>query len=72
MNIFALDRDPYLAAKYIDDKRCVKMILESFQLLATAHRFLDGFPIKDLTPNGRRITRYHLADGKLDTILRRF
>jgi hypothetical protein len=42
MNIFYLDRDPRLAAEYHCDKHVVKMILESAQLLSSAHRLLDG------------------------------
>jgi len=42
MNIFFLDRNPVIAAQYHADKHCVKMILESAQLLSTAHRVLDG------------------------------
>ena len=42
MNIFYLDRDPVLAAQMQCDKHVVKMILESAQLLCTAHRVLDG------------------------------
>ena len=42
MNIFFLDRDPATAARLHCDKHCVKMILESAQLLSTAHRVLDG------------------------------
>ena len=41
MNIFFLDKDPVIAAQYHCDKHCVKMILESAQLLSTAHRVLD-------------------------------
>ena len=42
MNIFYLDRDPVVAAKMHCDKHVVKMILESAQMLSTAHRVLDG------------------------------
>jgi hypothetical protein len=42
MNIFFLDNDPQLAAIYHGDKHVVKMILESAQLLSTAHHVLDG------------------------------
>ena len=42
MNIFYLDHDPQIAASFHCDKHCVKMILESAQLLSTAHRILDG------------------------------
>lgn len=37
MNIFALSQNPKKAAKYHSDKHVVKMILESAQLLSTAH-----------------------------------
>jgi|TARA_R110000824_G_scaffold25739_3_gene89312 hypothetical protein len=42
MNIFYLSRDPAKASKYHCDKHVVKMILESAQMLSTAHRILDG------------------------------
>lgn len=41
MNIFVLDRDPEIAALYHNDKHCIKMILETAQILSTAHRVLD-------------------------------
>jgi len=47
MNIFYLDPDPEVAARYHCDKHCVKMILESAQLLSTAHRVLDGDEFAD-------------------------
>jgi len=37
MNIFYLDKDPWKAAKYQYNKHVVKMILESAQMLCTAH-----------------------------------
>lgn len=37
MNIFYLDSDPAIAASYMYDKHKVKMILESAQMLCTAH-----------------------------------
>jgi len=42
MNIFYLNEDPRTAAEYHCDKHVVKMILETAQLLSTAHRILDG------------------------------
>jgi len=42
MNIFYLDKDPTTAAMSHCDQHCVKMILETAQLLSTAHRELDG------------------------------
>ena len=44
MNIFAVDADPKVAAQDLVDSHVVKMILESAQLLSTAHRVLDGVP----------------------------
>ena len=42
MNIFYLNENPEIAAVEHNDKHCVKMILESAQMLCTAHRVLDG------------------------------
>lgn len=42
MNIFVLDQDPVIAAQLQCDKHVVKMIVESAQMLCTAHRLLDG------------------------------
>ena len=42
MNIFYLDKNPKIAAQMMCDKHVVKMILESAQMLCTAHRVLDG------------------------------
>jgi len=38
MNIFVLDEDPYIAASYHCDKHCVKMVVESAQILSTVLR----------------------------------
>lgn len=42
MNIFYLHNDPYKCAEQHNDKHVVKMILETAQLLSTAHHVLDG------------------------------
>ena len=42
MNIFYLDKDPVKAAKLQYNKHVVKMILESAQMLCTAHHVLDN------------------------------
>lgn len=42
MNIFVLDSNPRLAAQYHCDKHCSKMILETAQLLSTAHHVLGS------------------------------
>ena len=47
MNIFAVNSDPRLAALELPDKLVPKMIVESAQMLSTAHRVLDGDAIAD-------------------------
>jgi hypothetical protein len=42
VNIFYLDECPVKSAQAQCDKHVVKMILETAQLLSTAHRLLDG------------------------------
>lgn len=42
MNIFFVNDDPYAAAEDLVDKHVVKMIVETAQLLSTAHRLIDG------------------------------
>jgi hypothetical protein len=42
MNIFVLDEQPEIAAQMMCDKHVVKMIVESCQLMSTAHHVLDG------------------------------
>lgn len=42
MNIFYLDINPKRAAKKMYNKHVIKMVLESAQLLCTAHLLLDG------------------------------
>lgn len=61
MNIFFLDKDPQLAAEYHHDKHVVKMILETAQLLSTAHRVLDGVQYIDQS-TGRKIKRWKMND----------
>lgn len=42
MNIFCLDESPEISAQYHCDKHVVKMIVESAQMLSTAHRVIDS------------------------------
>ena len=42
MNIFYLDKDPVVAARVQYNKHVVKMILESAQMLCTAHHHYDN------------------------------
>lgn len=46
MNIFYLDKSPQQCAEWMVDKHVVKMIVETAQLLSTAHRVLDGAPVE--------------------------
>jgi hypothetical protein len=47
MNIFYLDPSPQKAAQAHCDKHVVKQVLETAQLLSTAHRILDGNSFAD-------------------------
>jgi len=42
VNVFYLDSDARQCAEWMVDKHVVKMIVETAQLLSTAHRVLDG------------------------------
>lgn len=64
MNIFYLDKDPKLAAQYHCDKHVVKMILESAQLLSTAHRVLDGELGYYISLGNRKIKQWTLTDWR--------
>lgn len=61
MNIFYLSNNAETCAQYHCDKHVVKMILESAQLLCTAHRVLDGTPYLGSSVSQRR----HVALWKL-------
>ena len=64
MNIFFLDQNPSLCAKYHVDRHTVKMILEYAQLLSTAHRVLDGIQCICQSKTGRKQTRFVLPDQR--------
>jgi hypothetical protein len=64
MNIFYIDENPVQAAQWMVDKHVVKMILESAQLLSTAHRLLDGEEYVGQTPTGRKAKRWRLHDAR--------
>ena len=64
MNIFYVDKDPAVAAQCLVDKHVVKMILESAQLLSTAHRLLDGVEIEGKSKTGRKARRWTLPDAR--------
>jgi hypothetical protein len=64
MNIFYIDENPVKAAQWMVDKHVVKMILESAQLLSTAHRILDGEETTQLSDTGRKQKRFKLYDSR--------
>ena len=68
MNIFYLDHNPQVCAQMHVDKHCVKMILETAQLLSTAHRIIDGVENIGVSPSGRKQKRWVLPDDR-DSIL---
>lgn len=69
MNIFALSICPEESAQMMCDKHVVKMIVETAQLLSTAHRILDGEQYTDKTVNGRSIKRWRHPNHNLESSL---
>ena len=68
MNIFYTNHNPVICAQEHCDKHVIKQLLESVQLLSTAHRVLDGTEYVD-SSSGRRIKRWKLDDPELDNLL---
>jgi len=68
VNIFYVSPDPVQAAQWMVDKHVVKMILESAQLLSTAHRVLDGREVAGKSKTGRNAKRWVLDDAR-DAVL---
>ncbi len=68
VNIFYVNKDPMDAAQALVDKHVVKMILESAQLLSTAHRVLDGNEVEGKTKTGRKARRWVLSDAREDVL----
>lgn len=65
MNIFYVDSDPVVAAQSLFDTHVVKMIVESAQLLSTAHRILDGIETIEYNKAGSRMRRWHFPEGDI-------
>lgn len=61
MNIFILSENPQRAAQYHCDKHVVKMVLESAQLLCSAHHIAGHVEWKDKDPHVGPIPIYHLS-----------
>lgn len=64
MNIFILDENPRKAAAMQCDKHVVKMILESAQMLCTAHRILDGEETTRISKSGKKLKHWKLPDDR--------
>lgn len=63
MNIFRLDEDPVIAAQMMCDKHVVKMVTEYGQLLSTAHRVIDGTPVRRPSKSGKRMVDHYQVNG---------
>ena len=66
MNIFVLDKIAKVAAREHCDKHVVKMIVESGQMLSTAHRILDGTETIRPSKSGKRMVKYWEMDNEYD------
>lgn len=68
MNLFLLDKDPVIAAQSQCNAHVVKMVVESAQMLSTAHRMLDGNMSieRGISKTGRKtsIKRWELPDAR--------
>jgi len=71
MNIFYIHKDPEIAAQAMTDKHVVKMILESAQLLCTAHRILDGHEVIVKSKNGHNLKKWEHDNDSYNDILYR-
>lgn len=63
--------DPVLAAQYQVDSHVVKMILETAQLLSTAHRYIDGIEVQlELEKDGKvRKKKVWVLDDERNDVL---
>jgi hypothetical protein len=62
MNLFVLDESPVVSAQQQCDKHVVKMIVESAQMLSTAHRYLDGQLTSIPSKSGKTNVKYWKLD----------
>jgi len=70
MNIFFVSTNPIQAAQMLCNKHIAgKMIVESAQMLSTAHRVLDGIKMHEKNKNNKNTTYYKLNNPFLDSIL---
>lgn len=73
MNIFILDHDPVKAAQMQCDKHIAgKMVVESAQMLSTAHRIIDGVEEMRPSKSGKRMVKYwRHRNSNLENVLYR-
>jgi len=69
MNLFILDQNPDTAARLQCDKHVVKMIVESAQMLSTAHRMLDGIELIKPSVSGKTNVKHWRLTGKKEEML---
>lgn len=69
MNVFILDKDPIKAAQLQCNAHIVKMIVESAQMLSTAHRMLDGSLERRPSKSGKSTVKYwKMPDWRENTL----
>ena len=69
MNIFVLDSNPIKSAQLQCNTHIVKMIVESAQMLSTAHRMLDGLLERRPSKSGKTIVKYwRMPDWRENTL----
>ena len=69
MNIFILDECAVKSAQLQCDKHVVKMIVESAQMLSTAHRMLDGTMERRPSKSGKMMVKYWKLDDERENVL---
>lgn len=69
MNIFILSDDPKMIAQYQIDKHCIKLPLESAQMLSTAHRILDGEYKLGKSKTGRNQKTWYFSSPEKENVI---
>lgn len=69
MNLFILDESPVVSAQLQCDKHVVKMIVESAQMLSTAHRLLDGSMQLRPSKSGKRKVKYFALNDDREAVM---
>jgi hypothetical protein len=70
VNIFVTDMCPVISAQSVCDKHSSKMVVESGQMLSTAHRMLDGQMELRRSKSGKRMVKYFVhPNSNLEAVL---